>query len=225
MSPRVIGIDPSMTATGIAYADGSTRVIRTDPKAGDDRLADIDNQVRSAICDEIDLAVVEDLPRNAMGAGITGLAHGVIRLALLREGVPYIRVPAATLKVYATGKGTATKPDMRLELFKRTNLDVRDDNEVDAAWLRLLGLDLAGRPEINLPQTHRRALDKLTLPAAYNGPAPVDDDEWVPCGCIPVRKAEPKYGHEGEWSEGPDDEPEVPVCVCDAPDIECEVHP
>lgn len=166
MSPRIIGIDPSMTATGLALADGKTATISTNVKDGDRRLAAIFDAVAGELL-EVDLAVVEDLPRNAMGAGVTGLAHGVIRLALLRDDVPYLRVPAATLKVFATGKGNATKPDMRVELLKRTGLDLRDDNQVDAAWLRFLGLELAGFGEIPLPMTHIRATAKLTLPETY----------------------------------------------------------
>ncbi|HEY3559719.1 MAG TPA: hypothetical protein VGL05_19755 [Kribbella sp.] len=168
---NVIGIDPSLTATGLAWADGSTSTIKY-PKyvTGDHRLAfiaEIVNQVGFTPMSgsRVDLAVVEDLPTHAHGAGITGMVQGVIRMQLIRDGIQYLTIPAATLKKYATGKGNATKPDMRMEMYKRTGIDLKDDNQVDAWWLRALGHELLGEPVVTLPKTHTDALGKLTLPA------------------------------------------------------------
>jgi Holliday junction resolvasome RuvABC endonuclease subunit len=166
----VVGIDPSLSATGLAWGDGSTSTVKY-PKdvKGDVRLCVIAEAVEDLTRlpmtgHAVNLAVIEDLPTHAHGAGITGMVQGIIRLQLIRDGIPYVTVPAATLKKYATGKGNATKPDMRMELFQRTGIDLRDDNQVDAAWLRFLGLALIGKPEIQLPKTHTVALDKLALP-------------------------------------------------------------
>lgn len=162
----IIGIDPSLSATGIATASESY-VVRT--KADDPtRLAVIFTAVRVQVTAErkpAELAVVEDLPTHARGAGLTGMAQGVIRLALIESQVPYVTIPAATLKKYATGKGNATKADMRMAWYQRAGDDVRDDNEVDALWLRQIGLTLVGDPDaIPLPKTHLDALAKVTLP-------------------------------------------------------------
>jgi len=166
----VVGIDPSLTATGLAWGDGVTTTIKY-PKdvTGDQRLVVISEAIENLTnlprCGQtVELAVIEDLPTHAHGAGITGMVQGVIRLQLRLDGIRYVTVPAATLKKFATGKGNATKPDMRMELFQRTGVDLRDDNQVDAAWLRFLGLALIGQPEIQLPKTHTVALDKLSLP-------------------------------------------------------------
>lgn len=157
-----IGIDPSLTGTGLAYAD-QTRTVRTDAKT-ERRLAVIHDTVLQLLPGHT-LAVIEDLPTHAHGAGLTGMAQGVIRLACEHTGVPYTTVPAATLKKFATSRGNATKPDMRLELFKRTGLDLRDDNQVDAWWLRQIGLHLTGHPDaLTLPQTHTIALTKVKNP-------------------------------------------------------------
>lgn len=156
----VIGIDPSLDATGIARADGALHTVHGD---GDGRLLAIYEAVVSA-ANHAQLAIVEDLPTHGMGAGKTGMAQGVVRFALRSRGVPYVLVPAATLKKYATGRGNATKPDMRVELLKRVGLDVRDDNQVDAWWLRALGHQLAEDPVLSLPQSHLTGLAKL--PAA-----------------------------------------------------------
>jgi Holliday junction resolvasome RuvABC endonuclease subunit len=167
----IIGIDPSLTATGLALATGETWTANDRSYSGDDRLDYIYRsvhtiaQAHNETGDPLALAVVEDLPVHAKSAGLTGMAQGVVRLALRQTLVPYILIPAATLKKYATGKGNATKPDMRMELYRRTGLDLRDDNQVDAWWLRALGHELVGEPVVQLPKTHTDALGKLTLPA------------------------------------------------------------
>lgn len=162
---RVLGIDPSLTATGIAYPDGTLTTIGGDAKHGDHRLTRIYQAVATAAVTGADLAVLEDLPTHAHGAGITGMAQGVIRLALQTSSVPYVTVAAATLKKYATGSGAATKADMRMALFKRATLDVRDDNQCDAWWLRAMGMQHLGQPLLVLPATHLAAMTKVAWPA------------------------------------------------------------
>jgi Holliday junction resolvasome RuvABC endonuclease subunit len=163
---NILALDLSLAATGVALPDGTLYTEKPSTK-GDRRLCEIARAIGQQLnTRDIDLVVLEDLPmgiRNA-AAGALGMLHGAVRYKLIRLDVPYLLVPPATLKVFATGRGNATKADMRLELYKRTGLDIRDDNQVDAWWLRALALDLAGHPILELPQTHRRALDKLTLP-------------------------------------------------------------
>jgi Holliday junction resolvasome RuvABC endonuclease subunit len=165
-TPTVLGLDLSLTATGIAWPDGQLETVRTLPRDGDSRLVQIEDVVLAGLLIQHrpDLAVIEDLPIHASAAGKTGMVHGVIRAKLLRHGIPYLLVSPATLKVYAAGRGTCDKSDMRMSLYQRAGLDVADDNQVDAAWCRYLGLDMLGSPAIQLPQTHKRALAKLTLP-------------------------------------------------------------
>ena len=161
----VIGIDPSLAATGIATESGAWTITTTasDPA----RLQRIYEAVHSTAATTWGdgLAVLEDLPTHAHGAGLTGMAQGVIRLALLDAGVPFVTVPAATLKKYATGRGNATKADMRMAWYQRAGEDVRDDNQTDALWLRQIGLAILGDPTaIPMPQVNRTALMKVKLP-------------------------------------------------------------
>jgi Holliday junction resolvasome RuvABC endonuclease subunit len=164
---KVLALDLSISATGIARPDGALSTIRT-KATGDWRLQDLRDAVGNLI-DETGptLVVFEDLPmgiRNA-AAGALGMLHGAIRVAILDYlTLPWLTITPATLKTYATGRGNAPKPDLRMELYKRTGLDVADDNQVDAWWLRALAHDLCGEPLLDLPKTHRRALDKLEAP-------------------------------------------------------------
>jgi Holliday junction resolvasome RuvABC endonuclease subunit len=163
--PYVVAFDPSLSSTGVATA-AETFTIRTKP---DDpaRLDVIYTAAEMVLTPRTscDYAVIEDLPANAQSAGLTGMAQGVIRLALVRNQIPFAVVPPASLKKFATGKGNATKPDLRLELYKRTGIDLRDDNQVDAWWLRQIGLHLTGHPDaITLPKMHTDALLKVKTP-------------------------------------------------------------
>jgi Holliday junction resolvasome RuvABC endonuclease subunit len=161
----VIGIDPSLAGTGVAFGHDLLETISFGVKqAGDIRLHAIHTFVVNAVR-RAGLAVIEDLPTHGHGAGKTGMAQGVIRLALIAAKVPYVTVPPATLKKYATGRGNATKADMRMALYQREDLDVRDDNQVDAWWLRQMGRDAIGHYRaVKLPRAQREAMLKLTWP-------------------------------------------------------------
>lgn len=164
----VIGLDLSLTATGIAYIGGGTETVKTRSADGDRRLLRIAQLIRLVIQTERpDLAVVEDLPKHAMAAGITGMVHGAVRAVLLEEGVPYALVSPATLKAFATGKGNGDKTGMTMAAYKRAGREFPGDtggNECDAWWLRAAGLDWLGAPEIALPQAQRDRLAKAKWP-------------------------------------------------------------
>lgn len=163
---RVLGLDLSLTATGICLTDGVALTIKTRQKDGDRRLVVIADALASMIGDGSsgDLAVIEDLPRHAMAAGITGMVHGVARAVLLRAGIPYALVVPATLKAFATGKGSGGKTPMAMAAYKRAGVEFGDDNQCDAWWLRMAGLDWYGQPEFDLPQAQRERLAKVAWP-------------------------------------------------------------
>lgn len=141
---KVTGLDPSLSATGLADTVGRLHVLKQKPADGDRRLTLIKKGVVDLTAGS-DLVVMEDLPRNAMAAGVTGMVQGVIRETFQDRGIPYITVTPATLKKFATGKGNAKKPDMRRAWLEYTGEDEADDNKVDAAWLRVMGIYLTGQ--------------------------------------------------------------------------------
>lgn len=160
---RVVGLDLSLTATGVAEQRGEVTTIRS-RRPGDLRLQELRDRV-GIIAAGAQLAVIEDLPTHAHAAGITGMVHGAIRVRLMDLRVPYVTVPPATLKKYATGRGNADKTAMAIALLRRFDLEFRDDNQVDAFWLRAMGLDALGAPLVDLPALHRESLAKVAWPA------------------------------------------------------------
>ena len=159
---RVMGIDPSLTKTGIAHSDGRITATKNKASDGDMRLADIYSQVFNAAI-HADVAVIEDLPKHAMAAGITGMVQGVTRLALINSATDYVSIPPATLKKFASGKGNCDKAFMRQAWLELTGEDNPDNDQVDAAFLRQIGLHLVGLPTLDFPE------DRLAAVSRYKG--------------------------------------------------------
>lgn len=164
MTPHVVGFDLSLTCTGFAYEGGQ----QTFTSPSDDltmRLGDLHEWFRSLLCVPLDLIVVEDLPRNPRFGGVPlGMVHACFRLTIERLTTPVLWVTPASLKMYATGHGNASKSDVRMGVFQRFGVDIPDDNAADAYVLRAIGLHVLGHPLAELPKVNLKALDKLELP-------------------------------------------------------------
>lgn len=167
---RVVGLDLSLTATGIAtIADSGTadtKTVKTTSAAPmPDRIAHIAERVAETVGGPNVLVVMEDCVLRSNAALGLAMLHGVVRDHLWQRGITPVLVAPATLKVYAAGKGNADKGAVIAEAVRRLGYPGSSDNEADALFLAHLGRDLLGCPLVDLPQTHRRALAKLTLPA------------------------------------------------------------
>lgn len=152
--PEVIGIDPSLKRTGLCFPDGSTTVIATGgAELGDTRLYDLSRQLRYYLrVWPATLAVVEVPARFQSGdaALAAGMAQGIVRAMLVEFRVPFGKINPTLVKRFATGRGDADKKVMvaaanrhRGAAAVRTGLPevaITDDNEVDAWWLRQMGL-------------------------------------------------------------------------------------
>ncbi|MBA0053491.1 Holliday junction endonuclease [Streptomyces sp. AJS327] len=167
----VVAFDLSVAATGICYRDGSTATVKTRTADGDRRLLQIAEAARLAVGGHHIglghppvLAVLEDIPRNSHAAKAIAMVHGVVRSVLIEAGVPYALITAATLKAYATGKGSGDKTAMVMAAYKRAGLEFSDDNCCDAWWLWCAGRDHLGIPPIELPKAQRDRLAKVCWP-------------------------------------------------------------
>ena len=141
---RPVGIDPSTTATGYYFDDVVHGVIKK-PLAGSWRINLVDklDAILDPTCPTV--AIIESLPRNAMSAGITGQAQGLVRYVLNTYGIPYLELAPATVKKLFAGKGNATKQDM-IDQCILHGFNPQDDNVADA-----YALVHAGRKAITVP--------------------------------------------------------------------------
>ena len=175
MTPRVVGLDPSLTRTGLALPDGTVELLR--PPKGQDRGMKRLAWIRSTVSDlihwppdggPVDVVAIEGYAHGRPNqAHYLGELGGVLRLSLHDAGVAYVDVPPSVLKRYATGRGNADKQAMQMAATKRLGYDNEkpDDNIVDAMWLRALAMDAYGHPVCSVPKAQRDAsVAALTWP-------------------------------------------------------------
>jgi Holliday junction resolvasome RuvABC endonuclease subunit len=166
--PLVLGLDLSLTSTGVCLPDGATYRIRTRSKDGDRRLPVIRDRIRAELTQHRPhLAVIEDLPIHARGSGITAHVHGIVKAELLDAGVSYALISPATLKSYACDHGRADKDRMAAAAYLAAGITFVSDpggDQCDAWWLRTAGLDWLGSPLFALPQGQRDRLNKAKWP-------------------------------------------------------------
>lgn len=166
-TPLVIGLDLSLTSTGIAGADWAD-TLRTKSR-GHVRLAwlrqEITERVRLA-----DLVVVEG---PSYGHGAMAGHHEMAGLwwlvthDLWRRRIPYAVCPPAQRAMYATGKGNASKGEVRDGVRQHFGIECEGPgryDQADAASMAHLGLHWLGYPTTTLPTSHSRALTSVTWP-------------------------------------------------------------
>lgn len=173
----VVAFDLGLGTIGVAHHDGTTHQI-TSRQTGPRRLAELRDAIR--ICTEephADLVAIEGQSYGHNGKGHAELAglHAIVKVALWEDLIPYVEIPPANLKTYATGKGNASKEAVHDAAIRRLGYAGASRDEADALWLRAATLDHYGQPPVTVPATHRRALDKITwpqLPSATPGERP-----------------------------------------------------
>lgn len=158
----ILGLDLSLTAPGIAYADVA-ETLRIPNIKGISRLGywrDSLTHVLRTVAPSV--VVLEGYSFGSKGQGVVQIGElgGLVRLLMADAGIPYVEVAPSKVKKYATGKGNARKgtglksdPTLPgtmiyeaiaagLKIKPRTVglQTVYDDNAVDAWWLMQMGL-------------------------------------------------------------------------------------
>ena len=164
---RVLGLDLSLTATGYSYSEEVVGVIRSKAK-GERRLSEILEAVHD-LAFEADVVVLEGYSyASANQAHQIGELGGVVRLALYHRRIPFVEVPPAVLKKYATGKGNAPKDAMLAAAIRRFAFEGNDNNEADAWLLRAMGeaqyAHAYSSVQLGLTDYQREALGKVEWP-------------------------------------------------------------
>ncbi|MGW3400758.1 hypothetical protein [Streptomyces zhihengii] len=179
-APTVIGLDPSLTGTGIASSHGWVNVIGYKrPRAKDPGITQLPHAERIQAMRDLlahitttigypDLAVME-LPavsRAGGGAHERGWFWWEIYRSLTLNEVPVALMAPNARALYATGKGNAPKTLVVDSIARRFPAWATEgnDNAADAVALMAAGRDWLGHPITDLPKTHRAALDKATWP-------------------------------------------------------------
>ena len=170
---RVVGLDLSLTGTGIAsigeFGFDAVETIKT-PAAkikGHDRLAKILDQITSHVLGA-DLVVVEGPSFGSQGDALhqMGGLWWMVSHRLWRLGVPYRVASPSQVKKYATGKGggpDAGKDAVVIAVTKRyPEAGVKDNNQADAVVLAAIGRRLLGEEiEESMPKANLEVMAKI----------------------------------------------------------------
>ena len=178
--PTVIGLDPSLTGTGVASSNGWCDVIGYKRvRAKDPGITQLPHAERlTAMRDLVDRVleavghpalVVMELPavsRSGGGAHERGWFWWQLYHRLTDHQTPVGLMAPNARAQYATGKGNAAKGAVIEAVTRRFPDWATDgnDNAADAVALMAAGRDHLGHPITDLPKTHRAALDKATWP-------------------------------------------------------------
>lgn len=152
---RILGIDPSLTATGAVLLDDSTiEHSRTEcrpsvvwaeswkpPKGvvGADRLCWFDEQIRAALVDVPGIHGDGRVAFEGYSYGSISHAHalgeqgGVFRLAVATHLIPYVEIPPSTWRKELFGRGRLEKDQVRLKAFQRYSVEF-ESMDVTEAW-------------------------------------------------------------------------------------------
>lgn len=164
----VMGIDPSLNGTGICVPSGYTDHLKLNSNKsntvkGMSRVARVACWVKFQLYEQpVTHVCMEGYAMNAKGRthDIAEL-HSVVKLLVLKRGIPIIIVPPTTLKKWVAGHGFAKKPQMIEAVNRDWGVDIVSDDEADAYGLMRFGEAYLNRT-ILYEQDYRNqeALDK-----------------------------------------------------------------
>ena len=162
MTLRVVGLDVSLTSTGMS--DGTAHRV-TQPAVDDpleQRMIRIVDASLSFVLGHgpvvtADLVVIEagafSRAGQSQGAEVLSALRYMVRCNLFGHGVPFAMVTPTGLKAYTTGRGQATKPQMVQAMKDRHGIDftgvkVKDGRYdlADGAALAAMGYAHLGQP-------------------------------------------------------------------------------
>lgn len=151
---RYIGIDPSLTGTGIVCLnkDGEledSRLIKTVPAQVIEERLIIINRTIQELLDKYQirytdgykheaLVYIEGPSFGARGNAILQLAglHFLLRISLYKRfDLKYEIIAPTSLKKFVTGKGNSKKELMLLEVYKRWGVEFKNNNLADGFGL------------------------------------------------------------------------------------------
>ncbi len=155
----IVGIDPSLTGTGIVVLRGGevelAETIKTKSSVSLINRVSVIYRTIANILEETtpSLIVIEGFSYGSRGRAVFDIAYlgWRIREELERirkqNGIPWMNIPPAQLKKFATGKGTANKEVIMQQVYKRWGFEASDNNIADAFVLAQIGRACLGHIE------------------------------------------------------------------------------
>ncbi|WP_280304943.1 crossover junction endodeoxyribonuclease RuvC [Nocardia neocaledoniensis] len=177
----VVGIDPSLTGTGLAVltssgdrVDTALRTVGSTGKRSDTyaqraaRLVKLRNELMSHVPRKADLAVLEGPAYGVQGTGVHDRAWywGKVYDALTSLGIPVAVCPPTTRAKWATDKGNSGKADVAVAVSRLWPVvEWRGDDQADALALASMGAQHIGMPVPYLVlERHKLAVAKIEWP-------------------------------------------------------------
>lgn len=144
-----IGIDQSLTgfalsAVSVEFPNKHKTWVYKSEYRGVQRLGDIQNWLKEMWTEfahqgwDVQEVAMEGTVLASQSALVLGELSATVKLFLWHKTILPLQIPPMTLKKYATGKGTAKKQEMLLQMYKRWGVEFNDDNAADAYALARL---------------------------------------------------------------------------------------
>lgn len=165
----VIGLDLSLTSTGIALPD-TTKIVSTKSKDVA-RLIIMRDEIINTISEaaENPFIVIEGYSfaqKNSHSHSL-GELGGVIKVAIAEKHWSWVLVPPTVRAKFATGRGNASKSEVVSAVSARTGITWSGpgaDDKCDAWILQEMGLTYMGRGRESWPKAHLAALETIEWP-------------------------------------------------------------
>lgn len=157
-----MGIDPSITSTGIVIIDCEAKIIdkhliKTKPEKYPEieprflYIVDVVGSIIKKYNGNICGVCIEGISYNSKGQSSYELAtlNYLIRIWLFQNSIQFITIAPTQLKKFVTGNGQCKKNLMLLQTFKKFGEEMDDDNICDAYCLARYSLDNKKRKDGN----------------------------------------------------------------------------
>ncbi|WP_193613131.1 crossover junction endodeoxyribonuclease RuvC [Nocardioides lijunqiniae] len=185
---KIIGLDLSLTSTGVAVVDDHVEVgrrvtvqrIRSNGKK-DATIADRTDRLRRLAAKiliparDADLVVIEGPAYHQSNPGMhdrSGL-WWLVTERLHAYDWPVAEVSPSVVKKYATGKGNAGKDQVLAAVVRRyPDVEVGGNDEADALILAALGARFLGQPIDDMPALQSAVVASVRWPAHLTEEAP-----------------------------------------------------
>lgn len=175
MSIHVIGIDPSLTSTGlVSICGGVIKELAIKSKPCKEKNPTTETIRIMKIRDDISLFVRSLFPpslvliegmafmaRNTSALVQLAALNYYIRELLIKHEIPFVIVAPTSLKKFAALKGNVDKNVVMLEVFKRWGFSPDGSDIADAFVLTQIGLALCGQPTKPLVKPQQEVINLL----------------------------------------------------------------